>query len=154
MINSAVLPQHRFGNSGDLIEIVGAGIDHCQFHVPLVLRIILGITALESHVALDRKQIGKKSAREHDDQSGMSQMDAELAPAPTKSLQMRHHEIDQQHRPNEMPTRKDWNLEPASLRRPPHKDALEIALLRFVNAEMNLRKRAGKNKRHPGRQTN
>jgi hypothetical protein len=31
---------------------------------------------------------------------------------------------------------------------------LEITLLRFMNSEMHLRKRAGKNQRHPGGQTN
>ena len=66
---------------------------------------------------------------------------------------VRGDQIDEQHRADEMAAGKNWNLEAATLRRPPDKQALEITLLRFVNAEMNLRKRAGKDEHHGRGQT-
>ena len=44
--------------------------------------------------------------------------------------------------------------EATSVRGPPHKHALEVSLLRFMNPEMNLGKRAGEDERHTRRQTN
>ena len=52
-----------------------------------------------------------------------------------------------------MATRKNGDLESASVRRPPNKHALEITLLRFVDPEMDLRQRPGKDQRHRRRKT-
>jgi hypothetical protein len=52
-----------------------------------------------------------------------------------------------------MATRKNGNLEAAPVRRPPDKHALEITLLRFVDPEMDLRQRAGKDQCHRRRKT-
>ncbi len=59
----------------------------------------------------------------------------------------------EQHGADEMAAGKNRNLEAASFRRPPHEHALEVTLLRFVDPEMNLSERAGKNQRHRRRKT-
>ena len=56
--------------------------------------------------------------------------------------------------PMRCPPGKDRNLETATLRRPPDEETLKIALLRFVNAEMNLGNSAGKDKHHGRGETN
>ena len=56
--------------------------------------------------------------------------------------------------PMRWPPGKDRNLETATLRWPPDEQALEITLLRFVNAKMNLGNRAGKDERHRRGETN
>ena len=99
-------------------------------------------------MALDREQIGEQTARQHDDESGVSQMNAEFAPGPAKTFPVRSDQINQQHRTDEMPAGKNRNFEAATFRRPPNEQALEIALLRFVNAEMDLRERAGEDEHH------
>src|SRR5438045_560468 len=81
-------------------------------------------------------------------------MDPEFSPSPLKTFCMRGDEINQQHRTNEMTAGKNWNFEIVTVWRPPNKKALEITLLGFVSAEMDLRQRAGKNQNHPCNQTN
>ena len=61
--------------------------------------------------------------------------------------------INEQHCADEMAAGKNRNFKTAPFRRPPHEHALEITLLCFVNPEMNLRQRTGKNQRHPRDQT-
>jgi hypothetical protein len=67
---------------------------------------------------------------------------------------MRRDEINEQHCADEMAAGKNRNLEAATFRRPPHEHALKISLLRFMDPEMNLSKRARKNEGHPRCQTN
>ena len=81
-------------------------------------------------------------------------MNSQLAPTPAKTFRVRGDQIDQQHSADEMSARENRNSEAAPFRRPPNQHALEITLLCFMNSEMNLRQRAGENKRHPGRETN
>src|SRR5438067_517240 len=76
------------------------------------------------------------------------------APGAPETFRVGSDENDQQHGPDEMATGKNRNLETLSFRRPPHKHALEITLLRFMDSEMHLCKRARKNQRHPRSQTN
>ena len=64
-------------------------------------------------MTLDREQVGEEAAREHDDQTGMSEMNPEFAPGPVKTFRMRRHEIDEQHRTDEMPAGEDRNFEAA-----------------------------------------
>src|SRR6266576_3297200 len=80
-------------------------------------------------------------------------MNAEFPPAPAETFQVRGDKVDQQHSPDKMATRKNRDLESAPVRWPPHKHALEITLLRFVNPEMDLRQRPGKDQRHRRRKT-
>ena len=93
-----------------MIEIVVGCVDYRQLHVPLILGIILGVAAFEPHVAFNRKQVGKQTAGEHDNQTSMGEMDTELAPRPTKASRMRGDQIDQQHCANEVAARKNRNL--------------------------------------------
>src|SRR6266496_1273866 len=80
-------------------------------------------------------------------------MNSEFSPGPPEAFYVRGNKVNQQHGANEMATRKNWDLESASFRRPPHKHALKITLLRFVDPEMDLRQGAGKNQRHRRRKT-
>src|SRR3982751_4057417 len=81
-------------------------------------------------------------------------MNPQFPPAPAETFHVRSDKIDQQHGADEMPTRKNWDMESAPLRRPPNKHALEITLLRFVYAYMDLCQCPGKDQRHPSRKTN
>ena len=56
--------------------------------------------------------------------------------------------------PMRWPPGKNGILKPCSLRRPPDEQTLEITLLGFVNAEMDLGQRPREDQRHRGRQTN
>src|SRR6266496_6747411 len=105
-------------------------------------------------MALHREKIREESAGEHDDQPCVGEMNTQLAPGPAETFCMRSDEINEQHGAGEMATRKNRDLEATSFRWPPHEHALKITLLGFVNPEMNLRQCAGKNQRHPCRQTN
>ena len=104
-------------------------------------------------MALDREQIGEQSAGQHDDEAGVGQMDAELAPAPAETFHMSGDQIDEQDAADQMTAGKNRDAESASFRRPPDKQALEIALLRFVNPEMHLGERPGEDQRHRRGQT-
>ena len=155
MINYSVVSEHRIWNRSHLIEIVVAGrIDHRQFRPAHVLGVIFRVAARQTHVTFDCEKISEKSTRQHNDQPGVREMNAQLAPGPPETFRVGSDEIDQQHGPDEMATGKNRNLETLSFRRPPHKHALEITLLRFMDPEMHLRQRAGQNQRHPRRQTN
>jgi hypothetical protein len=66
---------------------------------------------------------------------------------------VRGNKINQQHSADEMAARKNRDPEPMSFRRPPHKHALEITLLRLVDPEMHLRQSPGKDQRHRRRET-
>ena len=112
------------------------------------------VAALEAQVTFDRKQVGKKSAGEHDDESGVGEMDPELFPGPTKTFHVRGNKINEQYRADQVTSGKNRNSKPGTLGRPPNQPALKIALLRFMNSEVNLRQRAGEDERHPRRQTN
>ena len=80
-------------------------------------------------------------------------MDAEFAPGPAKTFRVRGDQIDEQDCADEMPAGKNGKLETATFRRPPDEQTLEVALLRFVNPEMNLRECAGEDERHARGQT-
>src|SRR5262249_30995504 len=99
------------------------------------------------------EKISEKSTRQHDDQPGVREMNTQFAPGPAETFCVRSDEINQQHGTDQMAAGKNRNFEAASFRGPPHKEALEITLLRFMDPEMNLRQRARKNQRHPRRQT-
>ena len=75
-------------------------------------------------------------------------MNAKFSPGKTKTLQMRSDKVNKQHCADEMPAWENRNFKAATFRRPPNKQALEIALLRFVNAEMNLSDRAREDEHH------
>ena len=105
-------------------------------------------------MAFHRKEIGEQTAGEHDDETGMGEMNAELAPGPMETFGVSRDQIDEQHRADEVAPGEDRNLETATLRRPPDEQTLKIALLRFVNAKMNLGNRAGKDERHGRSETN
>ena len=154
VINHPVVSQHALGNGGHLIEIIAARIDHSQLRLAHVLGIVFRVAIGQPHVTLDREQIGEQPAGEHDDQSGVGEMNAEFAPRPAETFYMRGDEVDQQHGADEMAARKNRNVKSAPVRRPPHKHALEITLLRFVDPEMDLRQRARENQRHCRRQAN
>ena len=105
-------------------------------------------------MALDREEIGKQTAGEHDDETGVSEMNTEFAPGPAETFRVRRDQIDEQDCADEMSAGKNRNLETATFRRPPDEQTLEIALLRFVNAEMHLRDCAGEDEDHGRGQTN
>ena len=153
MVNRPVTSQDGVRNRRHLIKIAVARVDDGQFRPAHVLGIIFCIPACEPHVALHREKIGEESACEDDNETGVGEMNAQLSPGPTETFCVRSDEINEQHRADEMAAGKNRDLEAASLRRPPHEHALEITLLRFVNPEMHLRQRAGKNQRHPYRKT-
>ena len=152
MIDDSPCPQNAFRNRGYLIEIVIGGVDHRQLHVALVFGIIFRVAAFESHVALNREEIGKQTACEHDNESGVSEMNSEFFPSPTKTFRVGRDEIHQQDRADEMAAWENWNFKTRTFRRPPNQQALEITLLRFMNSEMNLRQRACENERHSRRE--
>src|SRR5215813_4441359 len=83
----------------------------------------------------------------------MREMDPQFPPCPPETSHVSGDQINQQHSAYEMATRKNRDLESAPFRRPPHKHALEITLLRFVYPEMDLRECPGKDQRHPRRET-
>src|SRR5437667_11100366 len=83
----------------------------------------------------------------------MGEMTAKFGPRPAKTFYVRCDKVNEQDGADEMAARKNRNLESASLRRPPHKHALEITLLRFVDPEMDLRQRPRENQRHRRRKT-
>ena len=101
-------------------------------------------------MTLDRKEVGEEAAREHDDQTGVREMNPEFAPGPVKAFRMRRHEIDEQHRTDEMTAREDRDFEAATVRWPPDKQALKVTFLRLMNAQMNLGKRAREDEHHRG----
>ncbi len=74
MFDRPAISQHRFRNSGDLIELMIGSVDDGQLHSARIFRVILGVALPEAHVTLDRKEIGKQSTCQHDDQTGMSEM--------------------------------------------------------------------------------
>src|SRR4029077_20800794 len=80
-------------------------------------------------------------------------MNAEFPPVPAEAFYVRSDKINQQHSSNEMAPGKNRDLESAPVRWPPHKHALEITLLRFVDPKMDLRQRPGKDQRHRRRKT-
>lgn len=104
-------------------------------------------------MTLDREQVGEQAAGQHDDQSCMGEMNAKFPPGPAKPFGMRRDQIHQQDRTNKMTARKDRYLPAVTIRWPPYEEALEVALLRFVDSEMNLRQCAGKNKHHGNGET-
>src|SRR4029453_17672568 len=75
-------------------------------------------------------------------------MNAKFPPGQMKTLQMRSDKVNKQHCADKMPAGENRNFEAATFRRPPNKQALEITLLRFVNAEMNLSERAREDEHH------
>src|SRR5438552_3686345 len=83
----------------------------------------------------------------------MGEMNPQFPPAPAETSYVSGDKIDQQHSPDEMATRKNRDLESAPVRRPPDKHALEITLLGFVDPEMDLSQRPGKDQRHRRRKT-
>ena len=76
-------------------------------------------------------------------------MDTKFAPGPAKTFRVRGDQIDEQDCTDEMPAGKNGKLEPATFRRPPNEETLEVALLRLVNPEMDLCECAGKNEAMP-----
>src|ERR1051326_181722 len=104
-------------------------VDHRQLDPPGIFGIIFRVTVGEAHVALNREQIREQSAREHDDEPGVGEMNAELPPRPFKPAGVRRDEIDEQNRADQMAPGENRNLESVSFRRPPDEHALEIALL-------------------------
>ena len=96
MIDSLVALQHRFRNCGHLIEFATAQIGHGQFHPARIFGVILGFATSQSHVTLDREEVGEEAAREHDDQTGVREVNPEFTPGPVKAFRMRRHEIDEQ----------------------------------------------------------
>ena len=105
-------------------------------------------------MALDREEIGKQTTSEHDDETGMREMNTEFLPRPAETFRMRRDQIDEQDCADQMSTGKNRELETATFpaRRQTNK-SLEITLLRFVDAEMHLRNRAGENEDHGRGQT-
>src|SRR5207302_9004013 len=145
---------YTFGNGGHLIQILASSVDDGQLRLAQVFRIIFRVAIRQPYVALHCEEIAEEATGEHDDQPGMSEMDAELATGPPETFRVRGDEIDQQHRANQMASGENGNFKASSFRRPPHEHALEITLLRLVNPEMHLRDRADKNQRHSRRETN
>jgi len=124
-----------------------------QFHAASVFGIILGLAVSQLHVTFDREQIGEQPASEHDDQSSVGQMNSEFAPAPFEPFHVRGNQVNQQDRTDQMATRKNGDFESGGFGRPPYKQTLKIALLRFMNPEMNLGQRPGEDQNHSSRQT-
>ena len=58
-------------------------------------------------MTLDREKIRKESAREHDNETGVGEMNAQLSPGPAETFRMRSNEINEQHCSNEMTTREN-----------------------------------------------
>ena len=104
-------------------------------------------------MTLDREKIGKEAAGEHDNETGVGQMDAEFAPGPAKTFRMRRDQINQQHCTDEVAAGENGKFYAPTFRWPPNKEALEVTLLRLVNPEMNLRQCARENECHPRGQT-
>ena len=105
------------------------------------------------HLTFDCEQIGEEAASEHDDEAGVGQMNAEFAPGPAKTFRMRRDQINQQYCADKMATRKNGKFYAAAFCWPPNKETLEVTLLRFVNAEVNLREGPRENEGHPRGQT-
>ena len=71
-----------------------------------------------------------------------------------ETFRVRGDQVDQQNGADEMASGKNRDLETASFRGPPNQQALKVALLRLVNAKMDLRNRPGKDERHGRCETN
>ena len=110
MLDRSLAPQQRFGNCGHLIELRIGRVDDGEFHQARILGIIFRVALRQAHVTFDREEIGKQTAGEHDDEARVRKMNAELAPGPTETFRVRGDQIDQQHRADEMASRKNWNL--------------------------------------------
>jgi len=105
-------------------------------------------------MAFDCEEIGKKAAREHNNQTRVGEMNPKFSPIPVKSPRVRGDQIDKEDRANEMPAGENRKLEMISIRRPPNKETLKVSRLGLVNSEMNLGQRASKDERHCRCQTN
>src|SRR4051812_18685287 len=105
-------------------------------------------------MALNREQIGEQAASQHNDQACMRKVNSELAPVPAETLRVSRDQVHQQHRANQMAAWKNRQPETSGVSGPPDEHALEIALLSFVNTEVNLGYRTSKNQYHRRSQTN
>ena len=110
-----VMSQHCLGNRGHLIQIAVARLNHGKFHPAHVLGIIFRITACEPHMALNCEKIREQSARQHDNETGVGEMNAQLSPGPAETFCMGSNEIHEQHCANEMTTRENRDLEATTL---------------------------------------
>src|SRR3954468_18964516 len=104
-------------------------------------------------MTFDGKQIGEKATSQHDNEASMCEMNPELPPRPAKTSGVRGNKVDQKYCANEMAAGEDRNFPAWIIRRPPNEKALEIALLRLVNSEVNLGDCAGENQNHGCSQT-
>ena len=105
MFNRPASSQRRFGNRGNLIEFRVGRVDDGEFHQARILRIIFGVAPAQSHMAFHREEIGKQTAGEHNDEAGVGEMYAELAPGPMETFGVSRDQIDEQHRADEMAAR-------------------------------------------------
>ena len=131
----------RLGDRGDLVAGLVRHFDHRQLHRPRILGEIFCFARAQPHKALDRKPIGEKHSREQDDEPGVRELDAELAPRPAEPAHMRRDEVDQQHRAEQVAARKYRDFQPGRPGGPPDKQALEITVLDLVDPEIHLRHR-------------
>ena len=63
---------------------------------------VFNLTFLESHVAFDLKLVGHDLPKQHQDQPGVRQKDADLLLAESEPLEVRSQQVDQQYNCNEV----------------------------------------------------
>jgi len=136
-----------------LIEVGIGDVNNGELVASCIFGVIFGLAVSESHVTFDGEQVGEEAAGEHDDQTGVGQMDAEFAPRPPETFRMRRDQINQQHRTDEVATGENGKFYAPTFCWPPNEEALEVTLLRFVNPQMHLRQCARENECHPRCQT-
>ena len=94
MPDDMFVSQDRFRNGGDLLEVGIGRVDDRELDVSYVFGIIFGFAVGEAHVAFDREQIREQTAGEHDDETGVGQMNAEFAPGSAKAFRMRRDQVN------------------------------------------------------------
>ena len=82
----------------------------------------------------------------------MRQMESRITPIQTEAPKMGREQIQQQHGSEQMPAREHRNSEPVGCRGPPDQQALEIAFLYRVSAELDLGQRSHENQHGRRRQ--
>ena len=109
------MAQHSIGNRGHLIEVIAARVEHGQLSLAHVLGIIPRVAICQLHMTLHREQISEQTASQHDDQSGVREMNAEFPPVPAEAFYVRSDKVNQQHSSDEMAPGKIgiWNPRPS-----------------------------------------
>src|SRR2546421_3257024 len=79
----------------------------------------------------------------------MNHPDARLLPRERKPLDVGRHEVDEQHAPDEVAARENWNPQLGKVRPPINEKTSKKLVLRFVQTQVHLRERAPKNKHDP-----